>query len=176
MTKTYKTIRECAELWVSQMNAIPRSMIEKLINQNPDEWSEVTKPDVDDRVYVYEPANSSDENFGNIVSYDADDNTYCVELDDGNRVYANEDEFEVDRESYLPMWGTMWSFGENIDDWWLEECGGIKEMAHCGFRIYHSEDYGYFFGIDGAGYDFYEHHWIPLYKARGIKWHDIEDK
>ena len=34
--------------------------------------------------------------------------------------------------------------------------------------------FGYIFGIDGAGYDFYEDHWIPLYKERGIQWHDKE--
>lgn len=45
-------------------------------------------------------------------------------------------------------------------------------MSDCGFRIYKSEDYGYFFGIDGAGYSFYEEHWMPLYKARGLHWHD----
>lgn len=22
-----------------------------------------------------------------------------------------------------------------------------------------------------SGYDFYEAHWIPLYEARGLKWH-----
>lgn len=27
----------------------------------------------------------------------------------------------------------------------------------------------------GAGYSFYTEHWIPLYKARGLKWHDKED-
>lgn len=35
-------------------------------------------------------------------------------------------------------------------------------MSQCGFRIFRSEEFGYFFGIDGAGYDFYEAHWIPL--------------
>ena len=49
-------------------------------------------------------------------------------------------------------------------------------MADCGFRIYEQEDYGYIFGIDGAGYDFYEAHWIPLYKARGLKWHLTEHR
>lgn len=45
-------------------------------------------------------------------------------------------------------------------------------MADCGFRIYESDDFGgYIFGIDGAGYDFYDAHWIPLYKARGLRWH-----
>ena len=24
------------------------------------------------------------------------------------------------------------------------------------------------------GYDFYENHWIPLYKARGLQWHETE--
>ena len=79
---------------------------------------------------------------------------------------------ESEYDDGLPMWGTMWSFGDSADDWWLEEKDGIKVMSECGFRIYEHEEYGYFFGIDGAGYDFYEAHWIPLYKARGLKWHD----
>ena len=73
----------------------------------------------------------------------------------------------------FPMWGTMWSFGESIDEWWLEE--NLETMKECGFRIYESEDFGYVFGIDGAGYDFYESHWIPLYEARGLRWHKEQD-
>lgn len=72
----------------------------------------------------------------------------------------------------LPMWGTMWSFGDSCDDWWLENEGGIEIMSQCGFRIYEHDEWGYFFGIDGAGYDFYAEHWIPLYKKRGLQWHD----
>lgn len=49
-------------------------------------------------------------------------------------------------------------------------------MADCGFRVYKQEDYEYIFGIDGAGYDFYESHWCPLYKARGLHWHKDGDK
>ena len=75
-------------------------------------------------------------------------------------------------EPALPMWGTMWSFEDKADDYWLEEKGGLKLMSQCGFRIYRSEEFGYFFGLDGAGYDFYEAHWTPLYEARGMKWHD----
>lgn len=72
----------------------------------------------------------------------------------------------------LPIWSTMWSFRERIDDYWLREGDGLKAMSECGFRIYESEDFGIFFGIDGAGYDFYADHWIPLYKARGLHWHE----
>lgn len=81
---------------------------------------------------------------------------------------------EEERDSFFPMWGTMWSFGDSADHWWLEEEGNLQKMADCGFRIYEQKDYGYIFGIDGAGYDFYEAHWIPLYKACGFKWHSDE--
>ena len=77
-----------------------------------------------------------------------------------------------DYDEALPMWGTMWSFGDSADDWWLEEGNGIDAMSKCGFRVYESQEFGYFFGIDGAGYDFFEAHWCPLYKARGLQWHD----
>ena len=72
----------------------------------------------------------------------------------------------------FPMWGTMWSFGNSLDNYWLDEENGITRMSKCGFRIFKSEEFGYFFGIDGAGYDFYEAHWIPLYNERGLMWHD----
>ena len=70
---------------------------------------------------------------------------------------------EVENKDLLPMWGSMWTFGDSIDNYWFEEKDGIKQMSKCGFRIFKSEEFGYFFGIDGAGYDFYEAHCIPLY-------------
>lgn len=85
--------------------------------------------------------------------------------------YAKADELEVSFFEPLPMWGTMWSFSDNLDQYWLEERGGLEEMSKCGFRIFEHDFYGCYFGIDGAGYDFYEQHWIPLYLARGLKWH-----
>lgn len=121
--------REAAAHWVHEMNAIPMSVVEKLMT--------------------------------------ADGFESVVEI----TPHEDDDEYWESRD-YLPMWGTMWSFSEMLDNWWLEECGGLQKMADCGFRIYEQEDYGYIFGIDGAGYDFYEAHWIPLYEARGLKWHD----
>ena len=73
-------------------------------------------------------------------------------------------------DDFLPMWGTMWTFGESLDEDWARE--NIQIMQDCGFRVYENDDFGIIFGIDGAGYNFYESHWIPLYKARGLKWHD----
>ena len=92
--------------------------------------------------------------------------------DDVREITPGERDEDAD---YLPMWGTMWSFGNSADDSWFEEEGGLELMAECGFRIYEQEDFGYLFGPDGAGYSFMEEHWIPLYKARGLRWHREEE-
>ena len=76
---------------------------------------------------------------------------------------------------FLPLWNTMWTFGDPPDDFWLQDEGGLEIMAEYGFRIYEQEDFGYIFGIDGAGYDFMSAHWLPLYKARGLCWHDVKE-
>lgn len=172
MRRAGMTIKEAAESWVHEMNAIEHGLLEKLISADPDEWHEITKPSYGDRVYMYETPEDCDEHWGTIENYLEKAGIYLVNLDDGTTVEVEEDDFEVDRDGILPMWGTLWSFGDSADDYWLEELDGIQIMSECGFRIYESEEFGYFFGIDGAGYDFYEAHWLPLYKKRGLQWHD----
>lgn len=77
-----------------------------------------------------------------------------------------------DNEGYIdfPMWGWVWgtTYSDWITDEWIEE--HIEELEDIGFTIIHHDEYGYFLGIDGAGYDFYEAHWIPLYDLLGFKW------
>lgn len=177
MKRKGMTINDAAHEWVREFNAFPYGMIEKLYNDDPCDWSEITPPAKYDRVYVF-----SEDKYGTIVCYNGDDETYTIELDRGRNsnddeeriIECDEEDFEVERDSVLPMWGTMWQFDDSCDDYWLEHMDGLRAMADCGFRIYESYEFGYFFGIDGAGYDFYESHWIPLYKARGLKWHDEE--
>ena len=165
------TIREAAEEWVHEFNAYPYDMIEKLMKNDIDVWREVTTPSRGDRVYVYDIPDGA-EHYGEIENclYEAD--CYLINLDDGTAIEVSSDDFYVECDSDLPMWGTLWSFGDSADDYWLEELDGIRIMSECGFRVYESDEFGYFFGIDGAGYDFYELHWIPLYKKRGLQWHD----
>lgn len=165
----FKTIREATEAWVHEMNAIPQGMISQLFQYHPEDWTEITKPSKYDRVYVFDNGD-----YGEITDIDKETEEYIISLDDGTEIRCKNGDFEINHDDYLPMWGTMWSFGDSCDDWWLEEGNGIELMSQCGFRIYESEEFGYFFGIDGAGYDFYESHWIPLYKARGLQWHETE--
>lgn len=167
MLKQGMTINDAAHEWVREFNAFPYGMIEKLMHHDPDEWYEVTKLSVGDRVYVY-----NDGDYGEITKYSTKTEKFTVELDNGKIVKVTENDMEKEEYGGLPMWGTLWQFGDSADDWWLEDGDGIQIMSDCGFRIYENEEFGYFFGIDGAGYDFYEAHWIPLYKARGLQWHD----
>lgn len=168
MVREIKTIREAAEEWVREMNAIPQGMIAKLMAANPDEWREITMPTIGDRVYVWGKGEGEISGIDDVDGYV----TYTVAMDNGDLAACHDGDMDVERDDLLPMWGTMWSFGDSCDDGWLEIDDGIALMSRCGFRVYESEEFGYFFGIDGAGYSFYDEHWIPLYKARGLKWHD----
>jgi len=69
------------------------------------------------------------------------------------------------------MWGTHWCPNGWDQDWFRDNA---KAVAACGFVVYESDETGILLGIDGAGYDFYEAHWLPLYRLRGLKWHDTE--
>lgn len=148
----YKTKKDAAYAWVQEFNAIPQSVIEKLakvdLEENGEGVTEITPPSCGDRVYIFSGDHYGEN--GEIQSYNEDDNTYKICLDGtGEEVDVREDDFEVERDDFLPMWGTMWQFSDSCDNWWLEN--HLQEMADCGFRIYTQEDYGYIFGIDGCG-------------------------
>ena len=174
----FNTIREAAEAWVREFNAIPQGVVEKLMKLDFDDVVEITPPSKYDRVYIYD--GEYDGQHGEIIGVsDEDEDVYVIQLDkDREEVEVNKDDFEVDHDYLLPMWSTMWSFGDKLDEDWLlgRYCEShLQEMADCGFRIFEQEDFGVIFGIDGCGYDFYSEHWCPLYLARGLHWHKEED-
>ncbi len=180
--KNRMTIKEAVFKWVGELNSIPTDMIKALVNANQEEWEEVTVPNVGNQVYIYNiPMKdiygfhckmSGQSGVGEIL--ELDDSDYIVKIDDGATIKIDLEDFDVKREDILPMWSTMWSFKDISDCRWLEERDGIKAMSECGFRIYKHKDWGYFFGIDGGGYDFYDEHWIPAYNELGLKWHTEE--
>ena len=157
---------EAVHEFVRGMNAVPRGLLETLYGN--EDMFEITPPKKNDAVRITSDADLT----GTIKKY-LGEKLYLIETEDGTRLKLRENEFEVLENyeyGYLPMWGTLWSFESQIDEWWLKEEDGLCKMADCGFRIYDTP-FGYYFGIDGAGYDFYEAHWEPLYEARGLHWH-----
>ena len=167
----FDTIKEACQLWVERdMNQVPRSVVEKLqVQSNYNDITEITPPGKCDSISIFSGDYAGED--GEIVRNVGDDE-YIVQMDSDeypDPVTVFSDEFDVVRDDGLPMWGTMWELKNICDEEWLEN--NLQAVADCGFRIYESEDYEYLIGIDGAGYDFYEAHWIPLYKARGLHWH-----
>ena len=162
-----KTLLEATQYWVYSFNAIPTAMIARLMTNSPEEWTEVTMPTIGDTVYVY------DEDTNGEITAQVEDG-YEILLENGTEITSTVDDFTLVQNDILPCWGTMWSFGESVDEYWLGNGAGLTALSECGFRVFYHEDFGYFFGIDGAGYDFYTEHWIPLYTARGLHWHNQE--
>jgi hypothetical protein len=101
------TIRDAAERWVHEMNAIPQGMIEKLMNIGDGDIHEVTEPAVGDSVYFYADLKGSGD--GEITGVDNKDDgvVYTIELETFETVKAYRQEFEVVYDDALPMWSTM---------------------------------------------------------------------
>lgn len=150
MLKEKMTIKEACQEWVRGWNAIPQSIIEKAY------------PNLEGLEIL-----STEKECGYCG------NTEFSENEEGEMVCVScghSMEEEGQNRYDLPMWGTMWTFEERLDDDWVSE--NLEIMRKCGIWVYESDELGIIIGIDGAGYDFYEQHWIPFYKARGLQWHD----
>ena len=153
---------EAVERMVNQeFNTIPLRLIEKAYPEI-DGWENITHLKSGDVVeYLgdyYELITVLEEN--EIVIEDAEGNKQTVDIA----------EIYKDDEIIFPMWSTVWQ-AVGFQSEWIGR--NLDKVANCGFEIYEAEDLdGYIIGVNGAGYDFYEAHWVPLYEAQGLKWHN----
>jgi len=167
MLKEGMTKLDACREWVREFNAIPQSLIVKAyMGDNIDDITEITPVSIGNYVWSNEYQGQYE-----IIKINREKGTATINIDGKNKK-VDIDDLSNEFDDFLPMWGTMWTFGDSCDEHWLEEKENRQIMADCGFRIYETEELGYLFGIDGAGYDFYEQHWLPLYEARGLHWHD----
>ena len=85
-------------------------------------------------------------------------------------------------EFYGIMWGTMFLVNDPVDKRRIkalvkpvddpeDELYGSQDVGDTGISVFEI-DGEVVLGVNGAGYDFYEHHWIPLYEALGYAWHE----
>ena len=71
----------------------------------------------------------------------------------------------------IPAWATVFVPKEWIDAEWIKR--HAKEIYEkTGFIVYDTDELGVYLGVNGAGYDFFDAHWIKLYRLRGLKWHE----
>jgi hypothetical protein len=80
------------------------------------------------------------------------------------------------------MWGTMFLVNDPVDKRRIkalvkpvddpeDELYGSQDVGDTGISVFEI-DGEVVLGVNGAGYDFYQHHWIPLYEALGYGWHE----
>lgn len=74
---------------------------------------------------------------------------------------------------YPCAWGWMFTPDDECDEEWILE--NIDEVEACGFFVFQSDECGVMLGVDSVGYSYFDTHWLPLYKARGFRWHLTED-
>ena len=139
------------------------------------------------RAFIGDDCQYMDSDFIELRCFIEGDNTQYGEIeeitvgDDGISYYYidgeiyEEIDLEHEYEDILPMWGTMWltDFNGLIGYRLQNNDNFLRQLSEIGFRVWETME-GYLLGIDGAGYDFYEEHWIPLYNLLGLKWHNID--
>lgn len=151
--------RETVALWVRMsLNEFPRKMIRRAMHSDEDSWEEITTPILGNTVHTY-----TKHSVATIIECNGKGN-YTVEYADGSREIISRDEFIVEHKQELPTWPIIWNFKDSIYDDWISN-GGVDILSECGFRVFHSDDFGFFFGVDDTNCDFLTRYWLPLYGA-----------
>ena len=145
-----REMKSCHE-WVQGFNAIPGGLIEKAYKDNPEELELLAGGTL---VCGYCGNHAEDDKNPEPCECGRTD----VDEYHNEAIYA-----------WPAGWGTLWSISNGLDEEWIEN--NLKTVAACGFLVYTSDETGVILGIDGGGYNFYDAHWIKLYKARGLVWH-----
>lgn len=171
-----KTIKEAAAEWIDNFSYVPGTVIDKLsafdaniAAYDSDSFRLLASPRIEclDCCAHYEGDLSLDELRGAAGTSDGIPCEYC-ESNKG-------DDWIVGRPEYaFPCgWGTLFAPKDSADLHWFSE--HADEVAKLGFFVFESEDWDILLGIDAGGFDFYDAFWIPLYKLRGLRWHDVNE-
>ena len=90
------------------------------------------------------------------------------------RGVSDDEDFEPEEDGLgwvePPMWNTWFEPSDSFIYEKIEDMA--KEVADLGFTLIYRDGEFWGLGIDGAGYSFYEEHWIPLYDLFGLTWHE----
>lgn len=162
MLNTEISTEEKVARWVSNFNQFPLSMIKKLMELDAGSWHEVTTPSYGSQVFVTNSSNLS-ELLGEIIDYQEETDLYRIQLDFGETIEVGEDDFELLYDDVLPSYGWIWQFKNGSDIDWFSKKENLRMMSNYGFRIYEHDTWGFFFGVDACGEDFYAKYWMPLY-------------
>jgi len=164
----YKTEMEACRSWVDSFNNIPGALLERAYGPEGDALnllaggrrdSDCCGVEAEERPWPKTKAEEEDETLGERVYLCSECDKAC-KWSWGGAVYA-----------WPAGWGTLFNPKDSSDEDWVKR--NAEQIADkCGFLVYECDEVGLILGIDGGGYDFYEQHWLPLYRLRGLEWHE----
>lgn len=167
------TLKEAAGRWMDQFEFVPASVIEKMARAD----EAMTYYDSDSLRLIASPRI---ECTGCAATYEGErtleelhelDQAGCGEACPLCECNAGDEWTRGGPVNAFPCaWATLFAPRERLDQEWMLE--HAEQVAQLGLFVFESEDFGCLLGIDGAGFDFYEAFWIPLYRLRGLKWHE----
>ena len=167
--------------WIEQFNNIPQQILSDLIESGAKDYYEVYTP-------LYHVTCKMLNDCGNCKHADDITPTQYTELyEDDEQMYIDCGESyqphyldkvlaqcemgeEQTHEDEIPMWGTLVQPPYMDQDWFKSNAQEIYEKV--GLLVYENEYYTIMIGANSAGHDFYQSYWVPLYKLRGLKWHE----
>lgn len=169
--------KEAVEKLMYCMSTVDSGVIAALMLAQGDDWEEVTTPCVGCRVTLYE---GDDEIDGEVhqLSYDiaTQKTSYGIDVGDEDDMWTDDTSlFDVVFDSILPNCDVMFSpqnvFGDFLTPNWFEH-GGIEILSQIGFRVYKSNTFGYFFGVDNADLEHagLEEFFGLLYDSLDLEW------
>jgi hypothetical protein len=166
-------IKEATNKWINEFNFVSEALIKNAVGDDLSDWIDLTQNVITAGDTVYHDGEDWEvlEVDGEFLTLEPlDDELEIIE------VKAWEVEPEEDYYSGLfPMWGTLFNPKSGLDEEWIQN--NLEKVKECGLRAFEYYPTGdIFLGVDGAGYSFMDNHWIPLYKARGLQWHDFEEE
>jgi len=165
-------IKEATNKWINEFNFVSEALIKNAVGDDLSDWIDLTRDIITAGDTVYHDGEDWE-----VLEVD-DDMLFLEPLDtelENVEVKTWEVEPEYDDYSGLfPMWGTLFNPKSGLDEEWIQN--NLEKVKECGLRAFEYYPTGdIFLGVDGAGYSFMDNHWIPLYKARGLQWHEVEE-
>lgn len=172
------TRREAVSKLMHTISVVDTGVIAALMLAQPEDWEEVTTPAIGDHVVIYE---GDEEIEGDVhqLAYDTKNKKTSYGIDIGEEedlwVDSKSDVFDVVFGEVLPNCNNMFSgrmiSGDLISDEWYED-GGIEILSKIGFRVFKSEQFGYFFGLADCenDADILEECFDMLYDELGLQW------
>ena len=158
LIKKFETAREQAEYYFDrEFNAVPFELLKPRLDNYE---AEILYPSDDVFLEDFKNENDIDDFNEKVVLGEYDNSEFDEFLKETDEFKSFKDDRLTD---YYPMWNWVFSAPQfYIDSDYMD----VDKLYQLGIGVI-DDPTGYYLFISGAGYDFYDAHWIPLFRELG---------